>query len=192
MFESSDNWVNLALGLDAQKLNIWQMGLRAIIIYIAALVMVRIGGDRRFIGKFAAIDVVLGIILGSTLSRAINGSSAFFSSIGAGFVLVAMHWLFASLAYYFPSLDKYIKGRSRVIIRDGQICQKAIRQSHITQQDLQSILRLKAKSDRIEQVEIARLESDGQVSLNTKSGEPKIVEFDVEPGVQKVRIEIDG
>lgn len=80
MFESLYGWVDLALGLnvDAQKLNIWQMGLRAVVIYITAFIMVRIAGDRRFIGKYAAIDVVLGIILGSTLSRAINGTSAFF------------------------------------------------------------------------------------------------------------------
>ena len=67
------------------------MGLRAAIIYIAALIMVRIVCDRRFIGKYAAFDVILSIIFGSTLSPAINGSSAFFVTIFAGFVLVAMH-----------------------------------------------------------------------------------------------------
>ena len=82
---------NWALGLDARQLNIWQMGLRAAIIYLAALIMVRIAGDRRFIGKYAAFDVILSIIFGSTLSRAINGNSAFFATIFAGFVLVAMH-----------------------------------------------------------------------------------------------------
>jgi uncharacterized membrane protein YcaP (DUF421 family) len=40
------------------------------VIYIAALVTVRLVGDRRFIGKYAALDVLLTVILGSTLSRA--------------------------------------------------------------------------------------------------------------------------
>jgi hypothetical protein len=41
--------------LDAIQLNLWQMGLRAAVIYVAALVMVRLVGDRRFIGKYAAL-----------------------------------------------------------------------------------------------------------------------------------------
>ena len=180
MFESLDNWVKLALGLDAQKLNIWQMGLRAVVVYIAALIIVRIGGDRRFIGKYAAIDVILGIILGSTLSRAINGSSAFFPSIGAGMVLVAMHWLFAALAFRFASLDEFIKGRSRILISDGQLCHKAMQKSHITPKDLQSVLRLKAKTNRIEQIEVARLESSGEISLRSKSASSEIVEFETD------------
>lgn len=105
---------NWALGLDTQQLNSWQMGLRAAIIYLAALIMVRIAGDRRFIGKYAAFDVILSIIFGSTLSRAINGSSAFFPTIFAGFVLVAMHWLFGAIAISClvtapaPTIIKYI------------------------------------------------------------------------------------
>ncbi len=72
MIMSLNDFTNSALGLDAQQLNIWQMGLRAAVIYIAALIMVRLSGDRRFIGKYAAFDVILSIIFGSTLSRAIN------------------------------------------------------------------------------------------------------------------------
>lgn len=193
MFEFLD-WIDLALGLnvDAQKLNIWQMGLRAVVIYIAAFVLVRVGGDRRFIGKYAAIDVILGIILGSTLSRAINGTSAFFPSIGAGLVLVAMHWVFAAIAFHFPSVEEFIKGRSRVLIRDGQMRDRAMQQSHITQKDLQEVLRLKANTDRIERIEVARLESSGEISLSSQPSSPKIVELEVQPGVQTVRIEISN
>ena len=80
--------VNNALGLNVKELNLWQMGLRAAVIYIAGWIMVRVAGDRRFIGKHAAFDVILSIIFGSTLSRTINGSAPFFPTIGAGFVLV--------------------------------------------------------------------------------------------------------
>ena len=104
--------LNLALGLKAQQLNIWQMGLRAAIIYLAALLMVRIAGDRRFVGKYATFDVILSIIFGSTLSRAINGTSAFFETIFAGFVLVGMHWLFSAIAFHFTKFESTIKGRT--------------------------------------------------------------------------------
>ena len=134
--------VNSALGLNAQQLNIWQMGLRAAIIYLSALIMVRVVGDRRFIGKYAAFDVILSIIFGSTLSRAINGSSAFFASIFAGFVLVFMHWLVSAIAFHFTKFETQIKGRSRILIRDGQLCQRAMQACHITREDFASSLRL--------------------------------------------------
>ena len=67
MISTLNETIDWALGINAQQLNIWQMGLRAAIVYVAALLMVRIVGDRRFIGKYAAFDVILSIIFGSTL-----------------------------------------------------------------------------------------------------------------------------
>ena len=169
MIMSLNDFINWALGLDAQQLNIWQMGLRAAIIYIAALIMVRIAGDRRFIGKYAAFDVILSIIFGSTLSRAINGTSDFFETIFAGFVLVGMHWLFSTVSFHSTKLERKIKGKSRVLIKDGQLCHKAMQTSHITKQELESNLRLKCQMDRLEQVEGACLERNGDISFSLKT-----------------------
>ncbi|MEM7761062.1 MAG: YetF domain-containing protein [Cyanobacteria bacterium P01_A01_bin.40] len=158
-----------ALGLNAQQLNIWQMGLRAAIIYVAALIMVRIAGERRFIGKYAAFDVILSIIFGSTLSRAINGTSAFFETIFAGFVLVTIHWLFSAIAFHSAYVEKLIKGRSRIIIKDGQLCHKAMQSHHITREDLVSTLRLQCQISRLEQVEQARFERNGDISFSLRA-----------------------
>ncbi len=161
--------IDSALGLNSQQLNIWQMGLRAAIIYLAALIMVRIAGDRLFIGKYAAFDVILSIIFGSTLSRAINGTSAFFETIFAGFVLVGMHWLFSTITFHFTEFESNIKGRSRIIIRDGHLCHKAMRDYHITREDVASTLRLQCQIDKLEQVEKACLERNGDISFSLKS-----------------------
>ena len=157
--------VEQALGLNAQQLNMWQMGLRAAIIYLAALMMVRLVGDRRFIGKYAAFDVILSIIFGSTLSRGINGTSAFFETIFAGFVLVAMHWLFSSIAYHFSKYEFKIKGRSRLLIENGQLRPRAMKTSHITKEDILSNLRLQCNVDTLESVNEAYLETNGEISF---------------------------
>ena len=148
--------VNNALGLNVKELNLWQMGLRAAVIYIAGWIMVRVAGDRRFIGKHAAFDVILSIIFGSTLSRTINGSAPFFPTIGAGFVLVGMHWLFAGFSFHFQVIEKIIKGSSRVLIRDGEINYKNMQKSHLSKKDLESSFRSQAKLTEPSQVEIAR------------------------------------
>lgn len=169
MITSLGDLINTSLGLNTAQLNVWQMGLRAAVIYIAALIMVRIVGDRRFIGKYAAFDVILSIIFGSTLSRAINGTSAFFESIFAGFVLVAMHWLFSAVAFHHRRYESYIKGRAMVLIDNGQLCSQNMKHCHITRQDLASALRLKCQIAELERVERACLESNGDISFSLKN-----------------------
>jgi uncharacterized membrane protein YcaP (DUF421 family) len=61
------------LGVGSDSLNWYQVALRALIVYIAALIMVRVG-EKRFLGKNTAFDVIIGIILGSVVSRAINST----------------------------------------------------------------------------------------------------------------------
>ncbi len=190
MFEAIGNGINYALGLDVKELNLWQCGLRAAVIYVAGWIMVRLPGDRRFLGKHAAFDVVLSIIFGSTLSRTINGSAPFFPTIGAGFVLVGMHWIFAGISYHFPVVEQLIKGSSRVLIRDGEINYKNMRKSHLSEKDLESSLRSQAKLTEVSQVELARLESSGQVSVLPKEKQPQIIEVAVEEGVKTIRIEL--
>ncbi|AFY55734.1 putative membrane protein [Rivularia sp. PCC 7116] len=190
MFEVIGNGINYALGLDAKEVNLWQMGLRAAVVYIAGWIMVRIAGDRRFLGKHAAFDVVLSIIFGSTLSRTINGSAPFFPTIGAGFVLVGMHWLFGGISFHFPALERLIKGSSRVLIRDGKVNYKNMQKSHLSEKDLESSLRSQAKLTEVSQVEIARLESSGDISVLAKESIPRIINVHVEEGVKTIKIEL--
>ena len=161
--------LDLALGTDAPQLNIWQVGMRAAVIYVAALGMVRIVGDRRFIGKYAAFDVVLSIIFGSTLSRAINGSSPFWATIFGGFVLVILHWLFSAISFHFTRWENTIKGRPHILIKDGQLCHRAMQTCHITREDLASTLRVQCQVNRLEQVERACLERNGEISFSLRA-----------------------
>ena len=102
MFQNVWDSLNLAVGLNVEPktLTLGQMICRASIIYIAGLTMVRIAGDQRFAGKHSTFDIILSIILGSTLSRTINGAAPFWVTIGAGFVLVSIHRLVAFLTAY--------------------------------------------------------------------------------------------
>ena len=162
------NIIDWALGLSVKELNFWQMGLRAVIVYLAALGMVRIVGERRFIGKFAAFDIILTIIFGSTLSRAINGTSAFFETIFAGFVLIIMHWVISAITFHHPKWENRLKGRSRVLIKDGQLRQKTMQDCHITKDDLASVLRLKCQIENLERIDGASLERNGDISFSLK------------------------
>ena len=88
--------INAALGIgqDATALTFTQISLRGVIVFVGTLVIVRCG-DRRFLSQKTAFDAVLGFILASMLARAVNGTAAFFPTLGGGFVLVMLHRTFA-------------------------------------------------------------------------------------------------
>src|SRR5438046_9224151 len=92
-----DPW--LGLGAQPKDLTFLQISLRGIIVFLATLAMVRIG-HKRSLARKTAFDAVLIVILSSVLSRAINGSSAFFATIGGGTVIVLVHRWFGFMAYH--------------------------------------------------------------------------------------------
>ena len=80
----------LGLGFEAKDLTFIQISLRAIIVFLATLIMVRLG-HKRSLARKSAFDAILLVILASFLARGINGTSPLFATIGAGFVIVLLN-----------------------------------------------------------------------------------------------------
>ncbi len=152
-----------ALGLDQDTLNVGQMALRATLVYIVGLVLVRLG-EKRFIGKFSAFDVIMGIMLGSILGRAITTAEGFFATLAAAMMLIIMHYAFAVAAYHSDRFGTLVKGQPRTLVEDGQIKWDGMREGHITEKDLRSALRETAKIDDVSKVKRALLERSGNIS----------------------------
>jgi uncharacterized membrane protein YcaP (DUF421 family) len=181
--------INFLIGNVQNELNTLQIGIRTIIIYFCAIIMVRIG-NKRYMGKSAAFDSLLGVIIGSVVSRAINGTAEIVPSIVSGLILVAVHWLFGAAAFHSKFFGNIIKGGTSVLVRDGKIFWDSMKKSHITKNDLEEEMRLETSEYDIEKIKEARLERNGSVSF-IKNPEIKIVEVKVEQGVQMIRLKIE-
>jgi len=72
----------LGLAAEPRNLTFIQISLRGVIVMVAALVMIRLG-TKRSLAEKTAFDAVLLIVLASILARAVNGSAAFFPTLGA-------------------------------------------------------------------------------------------------------------
>jgi uncharacterized membrane protein YcaP (DUF421 family) len=114
------DFVNEALGLNAESLGVLQMALRAFIVYFVALAFVRIG-DKRFLGKSTAFDVVIGIMFGSVMSRAITAPAEFVPILGASGVLVGLHFVVALISFRADHIGTLVKGHERTLVHDGTI-----------------------------------------------------------------------
>src|SRR5207237_8078167 len=116
----------LGLGAEPKDLTFLQISLRGIVVFTAALVMLRVA-DRRFLAKLSAFDAILGLILASMLARAVNGSAAFFPTLGGGFVIVVLHRFLGRLAFISNGFGKLIKGEAEPLVRDGKRMTKTLR-----------------------------------------------------------------
>ncbi|MFN2325877.1 MAG: DUF421 domain-containing protein [Gemmatimonadales bacterium] len=153
-----------ALGLEADSLAAWQMAFRAVVVYPVGIAFVRIG-ETRFIGKFAAFDVVMGIMIGSILSRAVTGGAPFFATLAAALVLVLLHHLFATLSFHSDWFGDVVKGTGRTLVVGGAIQWDALRRSHISEKDLMSAVRENGGVEQLSRVKLARLERSGNISI---------------------------
>ena len=186
---ASIEWL-LGLQVSQTQLSSGQMIVRAVVVYLAVLMMIRVG-EKRLLGKSTAFDVVLSVILGSMASRAINGAAPFFPTLAAGIALVALHFVFAAIAFRSPWFNLLVKGDSRLLVKDGQILWNAMRASHIGEKELMAAIRTNAQITDLQEVKSARLELNGAISVVPVQQEPQVIQVEVAEGVQTIRIEID-
>jgi uncharacterized membrane protein YcaP (DUF421 family) len=156
----------LGLSLRAEQLSLWQVCLRAVIVYAVMIAFVRFG-KKRFLSRATAFDAILVIVIGSAAARAIAGNVPFFATLAAVFVLIALHWVISYFTEGSPKLGSLVKGNSTVIIRNGRIVRGALKDAHMSRDDLDEDLREQGIDDP-NKVKEARLERSGKLSVIKK------------------------
>ena len=179
----------LGLGLDVGDVDSVQMALRVIAVYAIMLAMVRLA-SKRFLSKASAFDVVVAIMLGSIMSRAINGSAPFLPTVVASAALLGLHWLFATLAAH-TAFGTLVKGEPRLLIKDGRIQEDGLREAKLSAKDLNEALRLEAGDADPSKVKRAYLERNGSISIVPFKTEPQVLDLSVEDGVKTIRIKLE-
>ena len=154
----------LGLGRDAAALTFTQISLRGVIVFASALVIVRCG-DRRFLSQKTAFDAVLGFILASMLARAVNGTAAFFPTLGGGFVLVMLHRALATgLADRTRSVFSS-RGAATSSSGMAKLDEALARRNRLSEHDLLEDLRLNGNVRDMRDVAVAVFERNGQISV---------------------------
>ena len=157
----------LGLGVEPKDLTFIQISLRGIIVFLVTLITMRLG-HKRSLSRKTPFDAVLLVILAAVLSRAINGSAAFFATLGGGVVLVIVHRLFAHLAYYSHAFGILVKGKPDVIVREGECDYDMMRRNHVSVHDLQEDMHLNGQIEDLSEVRVARVERSGDISFIKK------------------------
>lgn len=152
---------------EGKDLSVLQMGMRALVIFATALVLVRVAGRRSF-GQRSAFDYVVAILLGATLSRAIVGASPFFATVAASTVIAVLHRLLAWLCVYSRAVERIVVGVEREVFRNGQFNKAEMGKALVTATDIQESVRQTLGQRGMSNVEAAVLERNGAISVIRK------------------------
>ncbi|RFU44497.1 DUF421 domain-containing protein [Paraburkholderia sp. DHOC27] len=153
---------------EGRDLSILQMGMRALVVFMIALALIRIAG-RRSLGQRSAFDYVVAILLGATLSRAIVGASPFLATVVASTVIVMLHRLLAWLCMYSRALEELLVGVEREVFSNGQFNKAEMTRALVTATDIQESVRQTLGAREMVNVEAAVLERNGAISVIRKS-----------------------
>ena len=150
------------IGTEGEAISWWQMSLRAALIFVLGVLIVRFAATRAF-GKWSALDIIFAIVVGSNLGRAMTGSAPFVATLIATLVLVVLHGLLARASVRWPWLGSLTKGSSVVLVKDGVADRAQMERSGIGDGDIRMALRSAGHTD-LEDVDTVSLERNGDIT----------------------------
>lgn len=157
------DFLRVLIGPDNGEATVTQLCVRAVILLIVGIAYIRIAGRRTF-SQSTPLDIVVAIVVGSNLSRAMTGKAPFWPSLGATLLLVVLHRALAKAAIRWSWLGRLMKGRPVVLVRNGALERDAMRRHGISEADLRESLRQEQVEDP-EAVAKATLENSGRISV---------------------------
>lgn len=141
---------------------------RASIVYWSVFVLFRVV-LRRDSGSITIADVLFLVLIGDALQNAMIGNSV---TIRDGLIVVgtmaAWNWVLDWLAFRYRSVEKLLMPRPVVLVKNGRELKLNMRKELVSHEELMSKLRQQG-IEQIEQVKLAIMESDGNVSVIEQS-----------------------
>lgn len=136
---------------------------RAAVIFAYGLLLVRVAG-RRVFGKWSALDIVVSIVVGSNLSRALTGGAPLVGTLVATTGLMIAHWLLAQAAARSPLLSRWLEGRAVDLASRGRTDQSLRMWHGVSQADLDEAVRQRGLASA-EEADRITLEPSGTITV---------------------------
>lgn len=145
----------------------WHFPLRAVIVYLFLLALVRLSG-KRTVGQFTPFDLLVVMLLSEGVSNSLSGGDE--SVVGGLLVAATLIVLSAGaglLSSRSKAMEKLLDGEAVLIGRDGRFFDKTLKQHRLSQGDVDSALR--EHDCELKEMKLAMLEADGSISILKKS-----------------------
>jgi uncharacterized membrane protein YcaP (DUF421 family) len=138
--------------------------LRATVVYLALLLMVRVSG-KRTVAQFTPFDLVVVMLISEATQSALIADD---SSVSGGLIvaatLLALNYGLGFVTARNRTLDRLVEGKPVLVARDGAIYRDALKKESISEADFREAMR-KHGILHEEQIRFAFLETDGRITI---------------------------
>jgi len=146
---------------------------RPVIVFLVLVMLLRIFGKRE-LAQLNPFDLVVLLSLSNTVQNAIIGDdNSVTGGILGAFSLLAINWLVARTLYQSPRLNVVLEGKSTILVKDGKIDAKAMRDESLTEEELLSVIH-KQGFARLSDIRQVELEPSG--TFFVQGNEPNLYE----------------
>jgi uncharacterized membrane protein YcaP (DUF421 family) len=143
--------------------------LRTAIVYLFLVVVFRISGKRE-VGQMSVLELVVVLVISDAVQNSMVGENqSVWGGLIAVLTLIGLDLGLKWLTRRSRRLRSTIEGEPRLLVRDGRLLQKALREEKIEVDEVYAALREHGIL-RVEDVRLAVLETDGSISVIAKNG----------------------
>jgi uncharacterized membrane protein YcaP (DUF421 family) len=144
----------------------WQMCLRAGLVLLFGLVAIRLLGRSAF-GKQTTLDIIVAIVTGSNLSRALTGNAPLLPTFAATLLLLLAYWLLGHLAARSHRFSRLVNGDPIPLVRSGRLDLRRMTRAGISAEDIAESAR-RTGLGGLHEVDQAVLERSGKISTTRR------------------------
>ncbi|WP_396616379.1 DUF421 domain-containing protein [Lysobacter soli] len=142
----------------------WEFILRAVLVYVVLLGMIRISG-KRTMGQFTAFDMLLIVLLGNAVQNALLGKD---TSMTGGLLLAAtlivLNWSVGLLTSRSRKMERLLEGVPVVLAHNGNVYRDVLRRELVSRYDFSKAMR-EAGCNDVYRIHLALLETDGRITI---------------------------
>ncbi|MFT9596815.1 DUF421 domain-containing protein [Mesobacillus sp.] len=133
---------------------------KAFVLIVSGILLLRVAG-RKSISQMTLAQTIVMISIGTIIVQPIVEKSVWKAIIGAA-VFVAAILIMETMELKMNFFEKFITGKSKVVIQNGQLNVKTLKKMRLTVDQLEMRMRNKGIS-RLEDIKTATIEPNGQL-----------------------------
>lgn len=138
--------------------------LRTAVVYLFVVAAIRISGKRE-VGQMSVLELVVILVISDAVQNSMIGeNTTLWGGLVAVVTLLSLDFAINRAIDRSRRLRNLIEGEPRLLVRDGRLLQKALREEKIDADDVRAAIRSQGLT-RIEDVRLAVLETDGSISV---------------------------
>ena len=149
---------------EGEDLTVLEMCYRGGVVFCLALILLRISGRRSF-GIKTPLDLIISVLLGSILSRAIVGASPFIPVIVCALTIVILHRVFSLMSIYNKGFRHLAEGKKIMVFENGKFLHKNMRKALVDEEDILQKVRKQTFQDNLKNIDRIYMERNGEITV---------------------------